>query len=83
MYMGRIGANGQKAGQKVKIFVFTLLISQYQHGKTNLFIALFAQSNFGPPKNELYKGGRFASVFLAYARASLAISIFCFHNLHR
>ena len=38
---------------------------------------------FWSPKNELYKGGRFASVFLAYARASLAISIFCFHNLHR
>ena len=48
--MGRIGANGQKVGQKVKIFVFTLIISQYQHGKTALFIALFAQSNYGPPK---------------------------------
>ena len=48
--MGRIGANGQKTEQKVKIFIFKLLISQYEHGKTNLFIALFAQSDFGPPK---------------------------------
>ena len=48
--MGGIGANGQKVGQKVKIFVFTLIISQYQHGKTALFITLFAQSDFGPPK---------------------------------
>jgi len=57
MYMGRIGANGQKTEQKVKIFVFTLLISQYQHGKTNLFIALFAQSNFGPQKMSSTKVG--------------------------